>query len=70
MKNSLIMVGLIFCVISCDTQKKISIHASVTIKTDTDPKLYNPMIFGGFLDVWIFTYFVCKNLIFEILAKN
>lgn len=50
MKNSLILVMLIFCVISCDTQKKISIHATVTINTDAEPKLYNNMIFGGFLE--------------------
>ena len=50
MNHSLILTGLIFCLLSCEIKKNNSIHASVTIKTDAKPKPYNPMIFGGFLE--------------------
>ena len=50
MKVSLILVSLTLYLLSCDTKKNTSIYASVIIDVDDDPKLYNPMIFGGFLE--------------------
>ena len=51
MKNStLILLSLLLCVSSCNTQKPTSIQANVIINTDATTKTYNPMIFGGFLE--------------------
>ena len=52
MKNlSIIILSLLFCISSCTTQQPTStIQANVTINTKATPKIYNPMIFGGFLE--------------------
>ena len=51
MKNSIIIfLSLVFCVSSCNTKQISSIQANVTIDIKSNPKPYDPMIFGGFLE--------------------
>ena len=51
MKNSIkIFLSLLFCVSSCNTKQISSIQANVTIDIKSNPKPYDPMIFGGFLE--------------------
>ena len=51
MKNSIIIfLSLLFCVSSCNTKQISSIQANVTIDIKSNPKPYDPMIFGGFLE--------------------
>jgi len=50
-KNSIIIfLSLVFCVSSCNTKQISSIQANVTIDIKSNPKPYDPMIFGGFLE--------------------
>ena len=43
-------MSLLFCVSSCNTKQISSIQANVTIDIKSNPKPYDPMIFGGFLE--------------------
>ena len=43
-------MSLVFCVSSCNTKQISSIQANVTIDIKSNPKPYDPMIFGGFLE--------------------
>lgn len=49
-KSIILLLSLTCCVLACTTQQPASYQASVTVNTDTPPKIYDPMIFGGFLE--------------------
>ena len=46
----LFLLYLTFFIISCDYDKSPTVKANIIINTNSNPKPYNPMIFGGFIE--------------------
>ena len=49
-KSTILLLSALCCFLSCNIRQPTSYQASVIINTDTPTKIYDPMIFGGFLE--------------------